>query len=167
MPSQNRVEMIGVSPSGVSLAGTDAVRSTIRTEPEVRARVSRSLRGLSSTSSTPDRVFLNLENVTGLSDALMFRVYVGSAEGADPVGNTDYLAGSVALFGVSQASDPNGKHAGNGITYTLEITRIIDKLHLSNAFEVDELSVDFVPFESIPDAAKVKIGRISIYRQFE
>jgi tyrosinase len=167
MPSQNRVEMIGASPGGFSLAGTDAVRSTIRTEPEARARVSKSLQGLSSTSSTPDRVFLNLESVTGLSDAVMFRVYVGSAGGADPVGNTDFLAGSVALFGVSQASDPNGRHAGNGITYTLEITRIIDKLHLSNTFEVDDLAVYLVPFETIPDVAKVKIGRISVYRQFE
>lgn len=167
MASQNRVEMVGASAGGLSLAGSDPVRSTVRTEPAARRRVSRSLQGLAATSTVPDRVFLNLENVTGLSDAAMFRVYVGAAGGADPVGDPDYLAGSVALFGVSQASDPGGRHAGNGITYTLEITRIVDRLHLSDNFDVDELAVYLVPFETIPDAAQVRIGRISIYRQFE
>lgn len=167
VPSQNRVEMIGASIGGLSLAGSNSVRSVVRTEPDARGRVMRSLRGLGPTSATPDRVFLNLENVTALSDATMFRVYVGGAVGADPVGDKDYLAGTVALFGVSQASDPAGGHAGNGITYTLEITRIVDKLHLSDTFDVNELSVYLVPFENIPEAAKVRIGRISIYRQFE
>jgi tyrosinase len=167
MAPQNRVEMIGANAESLSLAGSDAVRSTVRTESAARGRVVQSLQGLGSTSATPDRVFLNLENVTGLSDAAMFRVYVGAAGAADPVGDKDYLAGSVALFGVSQASDPAGSHAGNGVTYSLEITRIVDKLHLGNVFDVDDLSVYLVPLRSIPEAAKVRIGRISIYRQFE
>lgn len=162
--AQNKVEMIGASAGGLSIAGTGAVRSTVRTEPEARARVARSL---GATSAMPDRVFLNLENVTGMSDAAMFRVYVGAAGGRDPVGDRDRLAGSVALFGVSQASDPAGRHAGNGITYTLEITRIVDSLHLASDFDVDELAVYLVPIEVIPEAAKVRIGRISLYRQFE
>ena len=79
----------------------------------------------------------------------------------------DHLAGGVSLFGVSQASDPDGSHAGNGITFTLEITKIIDKLHLGGDFDVDQLSVEFVPLDTIPDTAEVRIGRISVFRQFE
>lgn len=167
MPTQNRVEMVGASAEGLSLAGDAPVQSTVRTEPAARNRIAESLRGMGATSTTPDRVFLNLENVTGLSDATMFRVYVGAAGGADPVGDRDYLAGSVALFGVSQASDADGRHAGNGITYNLDITRIVDKLHLVGAFDADDLSVYLVPMGTIPEAAKVRIGRISVYRQFE
>ena len=165
--SQEKVEMIGANAGAVSLAGRDPVRSIIRTQPEARGRVVRSLQGARPVATVPDRVFLNLENVTGRSDATMFRVYVGGAGGADPTGDRDYLAGSVALFGVSQASDPAGGHAGNGITYTLEITRIVDKLHLGDNFNVDELAVFLVPAANIPEAAQVRVGRISIYRQFE
>ena len=167
MPLQDKVEMIGASTGGLSLAGGDPVQSIVRTEPDARGRVVRSLQGLGPSPTVPDRVFLNLENVTGLSDATMFRVYVGATEGHDPVGDRDSLAGSAALFGVSQASGLAGEHAGNGITYTLEITRIVDKLHLSDNFDVDDLSVYLVPTRTIPEAAKVRIGRISVYRQFE
>ena len=167
MASQNKVEMIGASEGGMSLAGSSVMRSSVRTEPQARARLSESLSVAPPTPTVPDRVFLNLENVTGVHDAVIFQVYVGLPEGADPGKNKEYLAGSVSLFGVSQASDPAGKHAGNGITYTLEITKVVDKLHLDHNFDADKLSVDFVPLGNIPDAAKVKIGRISVYRQFE
>jgi tyrosinase len=167
MASQSKVEMIGASEGGVSLAGSGTMRSSVKTEPEARAKVSESLSAAAAAPGVPDRVFLNLENVTGLHDAVIFQVYVGLPEGADPAANKQYLAGSVSLFGVSQASDPAGQHAGNGINCTLEITKVVDQLHLDHNFDVDQLSVDFVPFGSIPDAAKVKIGRISIYRQFE
>lgn len=167
MATQNKVEMIGASAEGLSLSGSGAQRSTVRTEGQALGRVTQSLRGRGLASAAPDRVFLNLENVTGLSDATMFRVYVGPAGGPDPVGDKERLAGSVSLFGVSQASDKAGKHAGNGITYTLEITRIVDSLFLGGDFDMDEIAVHVVPFENIPEAAKVRIGRISLYRQFE
>ncbi|MER9507196.1 tyrosinase family protein [Mesorhizobium sp. LSJC264A00] len=165
--TMTKVEMIGASAGRMLLAGSGAMRSSIEMEPTGRARVSESLSAKPLAPALPDRVFLNLENVTGLHDAVIFQVYVGLPDGADPAENKGYLAGSVSLFGVSQASDPAGKHAGNGITFTLEITKVIDKLHLDHDFDVDKLSVDFVPLGNIPNAAKVSIGRISIYRQFE
>jgi len=167
MASQNKVELIGASTEGVSLAGAGRVRSSVRTEEQARARATASRRSVARAPSLPDRVFLNLENVTGVDDSTIFQVYVGLPNGADPAVNKDYLAGSVALFGVSQASDPDGDHAGNGITYTLEITKVVDKLDVDRGFDVDELSVDIVPLRDIPEAAEVKIGRISLFRQYE
>ncbi|MBY3211773.1 tyrosinase family protein [Rhizobium laguerreae] len=167
MPTQNKVELVAASDSGISLVGSGIMRSSVRVEPNARARVSQSLSANRIVPTAPDRVFLNLENVTGLHDAVIFQVYVGLPEGAEPSGNKKYLAGSVALFGVSQASDPAGKHSGNGITYKLEITDIVDKMHLDGEFDVARLPVSFVPLENIPNAADIKIGRISIYRQFE
>ncbi|MEM8971042.1 MAG: tyrosinase family protein [Pseudomonadota bacterium] len=167
MTSQNNVEMIGASQSGTALAGTKAVKLSVRTDASPRARTTESLSGKAARQTAPDRVFLNIENVTGLHDAVIFRVYVGLPDGADPADHKDLFAGSISLFGVSQASDPAGKHAGNGITYTIEISKVVDQLHLKSGFNVDELSVVLVPRGNVPDAAKIKVGRVSIYRQFE
>lgn len=165
MGENDKSEMIGASDGGLSLSGTEVRRTTVKTMPDARARVSESLTG--ARAAAPDRVFLNLENITGLDDATIFQVYVGLPEGAVPQENQTYLAGGVSLFGARQASDPAGKHAGSGINATLEITEIVDKLHLEGNFDVGELSIQIVPFDDIPASAKVKIGRISLYRQFD
>ncbi len=164
MSAQTKVEMIGASEDGLSLSGATAKRAVVRTMPEARARVTESL---ADARTVPDRVFLNLENITGLADATIFHVYVGLPEGADPADNAEHRAGAVSLFGVSEASDPAGRHGGGGINATLEITDIVDKLHLGGNFDVEELSVQIVPMGNISEAAKVRIGRISIYRQFD
>lgn len=167
MASQSKVELIGASESGLSLVGSEAIDNAVKTEAGARTRVSATLSGSALEAALPDRVFLNLENITGLHDAVIFRVYVGLPQGADPSENREYLAGNVSLFGVSQASDPSGKHAGAGINYTLEITKIVDRLFVENSSSLEEVSIKFVPREAIPAAAKVEIGRISIYRQFD
>lgn len=75
------------------------------------------------------------------------------------------LAGSIGLFGVSEASDPKGKHGGQGLNYTLDITDIVDELYLNNLFDTEHLDVRLVPVHSIDEKAKVSVGRISVYRQ--
>ena len=49
-------------------------------------------------------MFLNLENVRGQSDATAFSVYLGVGEEEDPAEHPERLAGSIAPFGVSQAT---------------------------------------------------------------
>jgi tyrosinase len=75
------------------------------------------------------------------------------------------LAGSVALFGVRTATQADGEHAGQGLTFVLEITKIVDALHLRNALDVSSLNVQIVPVKPIPEGAQISIGKISIYRQ--
>ncbi|HEU4417017.1 MAG TPA: tyrosinase family protein, partial [Candidatus Angelobacter sp.] len=58
-----------------------------------------------------------------------------------------------------------GEHAGQGLTFALEITNIVDALHLKNALDVDSLDVRIVPVKPVPEKAKVSIGRVSIFRQ--
>jgi tyrosinase len=113
----------------------------------------------------PDRVFLNLENVRGLVDSTAFHVYVGLPEGANPAGHPELLAGSVALFGARKASIADEEHGGQGLTFVLEITKIVDSLHLNQAFDVDSLPVRIVPVKPVPEDAQVSIGRVSIFRQ--
>jgi tyrosinase len=163
MPSQDKVEMIGASDTGLAIAGEAAARATVKTEAGQLESLRSSFTEAVSSASPPDRVFLNLENVTGLHDAVILKVYLGRAGAAEE--GPGRLAGSISLFGVSQASDPEGKHAGNGINYNLEVTDIVDQLHLEDGFDVNELAVDVVPLESVPEAARIRIGRISLYRQ--
>ena len=113
----------------------------------------------------PDRVFLNLENVRGRRDATAFSVYVGLRDDEEPRNHPERLAGKVAPFGVSQASDPDGEEGGQGLTFVLEITDIVDGLTLEGSFDVESLPVRLVPQRPVDEEDELSIGRISIFRQ--
>jgi tyrosinase len=156
------VELVGASSGAVKVSGGAEIRTAVQIDSGVRQKVARSL---AATSAAPDRVFLNLENVRGLSDATAFRVYINLPEDAKPEDHPELLAGSVALFGVRAATQVDEEHAGQGLTFVLEITKIVDALHLKNALDVNSLDVRIVPVKPIPEGAQISIGRISIFRQ--
>jgi len=163
--SGKNVELVGASPRGVELKGSEAT-TVVTLDTSVRKKVTASLSAVAKAAApAPDRVFLNLENVTGFADATAFKVYVGVPTGADPAQHADKLAGSIALFGVASASEPDGDHGGKGLTFVLEITDVVDTLHLQNALDVDKLDVRLVPLRPVHEKAQIKIGRISIFRQ--
>jgi tyrosinase len=167
-PMAKTVELLGANKQSIRLSGTEA-RSSVSLDSAVQQKVSAGLRAMATTAAAsakaPDRIFLNLENVRGLSDATAFNVYVNLPDGADPAKYPDNLAGSIALFGVRKASVANAKHAGNGLTFVLEITHVIDKLHLAGAFDANQLHVRLVPLRPVPDEAQISIEGISIFRQ--
>ena len=157
------VELMGANREPVRITGGEASAS-VELDEGARRKVSASLLGAAQTGE-PDRVFLNLENVRGLADSTAFHVYVGLPEGANPADHPELLAGSIALFGARKASLVDGEHAGQGLTFVLEITKIVDALHLGNALDVSALDVRIVPVKPVPEAAQVSIGRVSIFRQ--
>ena len=160
---QERVELMGASEGALRLDGAGA-RQPVRIDPGVRGAVTESLvPGLGS--GPPDRVFLNLENVTGTRDHAAYAVYVGVPEGEAPRDHPERRAGTISLFGVTEASEPAGGDGGSGLTFVLEITRIVDEMHLGGGFVADELAVDIVPLASLDGEAEVRVGRIGIYRQ--
>jgi tyrosinase len=116
-------------------------------------------------AAAPDRVFLNLENVRSPLDAHVLQVFVNLPEGANPADHPERLAGSVGLFGASQASDPDQAHGGAGINFVLEITHVVNALHLSGELDADALHVQIVPFDEVPEEVPVTVGRVSIFRQ--
>ena len=61
-----------------------------------------------------------------------------------------------------QADDP---HGGNGITSVLEITDIVDRLHLDNALDLDRLRISFVPRNDVRPQDNISVGRVSVYRE--
>jgi len=166
------VELVGANRGSLKIIGSEA-RTSVQLDSGVRRKVSRSLRAAAEAAAperalpvaAPDRVFLNLENVRGLTDSTVFRVYVGLPDGANPADHPERLAGSIALFGVRKASLADGEHAGQGLTFALEITNIVDTLHLNNSLDVDALDVRILPARPVPETAQISIGRVSIFRQ--
>jgi tyrosinase len=158
MPTRKqRVELVGANDQPLRISGSAQVLASVQMDEAARGKVSASLAAAAAEeTATPDRVFLNLENVRGLNDATAFKVYVN-----------ERLAGSVALFGVRKASAADGEHAGEGLTFVLEITKIVDEMHLNNALDVDALDVRIAPVKPVPEEAQVSIGRLSIFRQGE
>jgi tyrosinase len=161
MPNDTTVELVGATSGPVSVHGS-GVDSSVRLDSPMRRKVTESLL---LRRAMPDRLFLNLENVRGKRDADAFHVYVGVPDGEDPADHPDRLAGSIAPFGLRKASAPDGEHAGQGLTFVLEITGIVDQLHLGDAFGTDNLPIRIVPVRPVTDSAELTIGRISVFRQ--
>ena len=158
------VELLGASSAGFSLTGSGA-SAAVQLDHAVRGRVSSSLQGMAGGPSAPDRIFLNLENVRGLNDATVFSVYINVPEGDDPSKHPELKAGSIGLFGLSKASAMDGPHAGDGLTFVIEVTHVIDTLHLAGALNVNQLHVRLVPLRPVPEAKPVTIGHLTIFRQ--
>jgi tyrosinase len=165
MAGPKTVELLGANSQSLSLTGAET-RTSVALDAAVQSKVSASLQSLTGTAPTaPDRVFLNLENVRGLNDATVLNVYINVPEGEDAAQHPELKAGSIALFGVSKATSTDDKQAGDGLTFVLEITPVIDALHLAGAPSAAQLDVRLVPRKPVPEAAKISIGRISVFRQ--
>jgi tyrosinase len=162
--TKHSVELVGASEQPLKISGSGDVRAAVHLDKTARRKISASLAAAAETGA-PDRVFLNLEDVRGLNDATAFRVYVNLPEGVNPADHHERLAGTIMLFGVRKATIADGDHAGQGLTFVLEITKIVDELHLNNALDVDKLDVRIVPINPVPEEAKISIARISIFRQ--
>ena len=165
MAERKSVELLGSHDAGLRLSGAGA-KASVAVDAAVMGKTTASLRAAASAAAAtaaPDRIFLNLENVTGNDDATAFDVYVNLPEGGDPAKYPDHLAGSIALFGVGAATSADGP--GHGLTFVLEITHVVDALHLAGTLNANPLQVQLVPVRPVPDDAQIKVGRISVFRQ--
>jgi tyrosinase len=141
-----------------------AVNTLVTLDAPARAKVVKSL-AAPSEAAPPDRVFLHLENVRGTQNAPVLSVYINLPDGANPADHPELQAGSVGLFGLREASALGSKHAGQGLSFSLEITKIVDALHLNDKLDADSLRVTIVSHRPIPEQVPITIGRVSIYRK--
>jgi tyrosinase len=157
-------ELIGASDGPIRVTGPTgaAVRLDASSTRALRSNLER-VAAAPTQSAEPARVFLKLEGIRGTSDAAIYHVYIGLPANAEPADYRDRLAGTVSLFGVSAASDPNGPTAGSGINQVLEITEIVDALHLSGD-DLNRLDVRFVPATAAAAGAEFSIGRLSVFK---
>jgi tyrosinase len=161
-PGEN-TELVGATQQAVPITGAGAT-TTVRLAPAVQRKVTESL-ATADSRHPPDRLFLQLENVLGTHDASVLSVYINLPENEPPAAHPELLAGSVGLFGLRRASTVDAPHGGQGLTFVLELTDIVDRLHVRNAIDEGALKVTIVPHQPMPEPAEVTVGRISMYRQ--
>ena len=162
-----QVELLGADADAVHLTGPE-ITARVRLDPAASHKVLRSFQAnelAARGASEPDRIFLNLENITGSSDATSFKVYVDLKPDETLHERPENLAGIVTLFGLNEACALDRQHGGNGLNKPLEITKVIDRLHLGGRRDFNELALRFVLRHG--RESDVSIGRISLYRQWE
>jgi|SoiMethySBSTD1v2_1073268.scaffolds.fasta_scaffold77615_2 tyrosinase len=161
--SRKTPEPIGASDGPVRVTGSTSASIQLDTSSTRIMRGNLERAAAAASRPEPARVFLKLEGIRGTSDAAIYNVYIGLPLNADPADHRDRLAGTISLFGVSAASDPNGPTAGSGINQVLEITEIVDALHLSGD-DLNHLDVRFVPATAAAAGADFSIGRLSVFK---
>jgi tyrosinase len=162
-----QVELVGCGPEAVHLTGPETA-ARVRFDPTASHKILRSFQAnelAARGASEPDRIFLNLENITGSSDATSFKVYVDLKLDAALQEQPENLAGIVTLFGLNEACAPDRQRGGNGLNKVLEITKVIDRFHLGGLRDLNEITLRFILRHG--RESDVSIGRISLYRQGE
>jgi tyrosinase len=158
-----KAELLGSNDKEISL-GPDPVRSRVRLAKRPLATLSKSFtKSLMSvaTPGEPDRVFLHLEKIRGKDGSGLFDVVLHKPDA--PPGSPGVNCGSIALFGLAAASKRGGRHAGNGLNKTIEITKAVDAMDLDPA-EAEDLDVELVPQSDVRKEDAIKVGQISISR---
>ncbi|GHA20784.1 hypothetical protein GCM10008090_33400 [Arenicella chitinivorans] len=145
-------ELLGAHDHTLTI-GSAGVRAAVKLNPAVKNTLLKTLAS-AAVDQAPDRTYLQLENVRGKRDANKLIVYVNGK-----------LAGSIALFGLRRASLKEGEHGGSGLDLELDITEIIDALHLEQGLGADSLDVRIQPDKSITNGEEISVGRIGVYRE--
>jgi tyrosinase len=161
MTLPKEADLLGANSGEFEIKGSGA--STVVRLPADGQRRLFVLIGGSSAAEWPGGVYLGLENVRGTFDAAVLNTYINLPEGARGDDHRNLLAESVALYGLRRATVLRGENAGQGMTFLLEITRILIELHASKSLKAEEIRVSIVPDRPLPDSITIVIGRVSIF----
>ncbi|MDD0976094.1 tyrosinase family protein [Pseudomonas fontis] len=166
-------ELLGANNTSLKVIG-DQVETPVRLDKAGTAKVAGNLKSRRLLAAAPstspaahERVFVKLENVRGDVAGATLDVYINLPAGAKADQHPELRAGSVALFGLKQASQVDSTHGGRGVGAALEITDIVDQLHLNDPQDLDQLKVSIVPTQPLTAEDGITIGRISLYRKGE
>ncbi|MEM0578762.1 tyrosinase family protein [Flavobacterium polysaccharolyticum] len=152
MDSESKIELVGANQSALKLS-TTSVETSVKLDKKSWKPVPKSFLKASLTN-IPDQIYLHLENVTGTMDSNILYVSIKEQE-----------AGHVSLFGLGNASDIDGAHGGGGLTFIIDITNIIDDIHLESGLDIESLDVKIATKKTISNSDDITIGRVSIYRK--
>lgn len=145
-------ELVGASTSPV-VVQNGATQTEVKIDRPSWQPLSDSLEK-ASFSQLPDEVFLQLDGVKGVHDANFLNVSI----------NGQFIE-SISLFGLRMASrSVDSPHGNAGLTFKMNITNIVDELHLNNEIDTDSLQVLIEPARPLPDGGTITVDRISVYR---
>lgn len=152
-------EMVGASDDRVPLTAT-------RTEAEVAVEAPSGPALMESAEGAqPRKVYLKVENVRGKELAApSYLVHVNLPPEADPTEYEDRRAGQVSMFGVLEASEGNEEHSGSGLTFSFDITGVVERLQGTGEWDPERLRVTFTPVRAgAKQGGDVNAGRVSLF----
>lgn len=114
--------------------------------------------------SNVTRVFLSIEQLTCNGMATAIEIYLGLTPEADPESNPTHRVARLPLFGVREASEPTGPHAGSGLAFSLDITEAFQNLDDLGDDKFRDVPITLHPVgEHSGDA--IRVGRVSLYAE--
>ena len=170
-----RPEMIGASAKKVTLTGSPQ-SATIAIQPATgpakpkAAKQAPKARKAAAESAPQGKTYLHIENVVSKKSHATYEVYVNLPENPDAAAYEQHHAGAMHLFGVVRASTRSARSAGNGLTFSIDITGLVETLKESNDWDENNVRVTFLPrtgeeaHGAPAEHDPIKIGRIGIYR---
>ena len=68
------------------------------------------------------------------------------------------------MFGVPEASESDEEHSGSGLTFSFDITGVVQRLEEADDWDPQRLRVTFTPARVEAErAGDVSVGRVSLY----
>ena len=157
------VEVVGARAQALPVTGSGA-QTTVPIDTQMHAKVAGKMSTAARAGAREERVFLNLENVRGYSDATVLQVYVHFA-GKDGTPSAEQQVGSIGLFGITKATETDAGHKGDGLSYVLNITKPYREFAGSANVDLANIGVRLEAVAPVQQSAEVSVGRISIVRQ--
>ena len=117
-----------------------------------------------SLGGAPQRMYLTIDNVTASAPpSTSYEVILDMGTPGDPT--DDFVVGLAGFFGVVEASSDEGNGAPHGLTFTYDITEVVDRLSARGLWDGDRARVSFRPVEDSEDdeATEISVGRVSIF----
>ena len=99
------------------------------------------------------RTYLRIEGVTGTAAVPAYAVYLDVPVGDAPEAHTELRAGTLATFGLEEASVAGDLHDGDGVTVVLDVTAVRAVLEGDGRWDDGAVVVTFVPVDADEDAA--------------
>jgi tyrosinase len=169
-----RPEMVGASGKKLTLTGSPQSAAISIQPPTGPAKAKTAKAGkaqglrVTAQPAPEGKTYLHIENVVSKKAHTTYEVYVNLPENPDAGAYEEHYAGSMHLFGVVRASTRSARSAGNGLSFSMDITGLVESLKQKNAWDEKRVRVAFLPRAGVEGkAAKhdpITVGRISIYQ---
>jgi tyrosinase len=156
------VEVIGASAAPVQVSEQPAMTEVV--VDATAASVAVSSMGATEPGEEVSRLYLAFESVKGDLPSGMLDVFLDLPEGANLEEHAGKQVGSVALFGLNVASKPDGRHGGNGLSYTIDITDQAGRFAAAGLGD-GPLKVTLRTRNGHSGDAAITIGRVSLLKR--
>lgn len=156
----NPLDVFGATqaPFGVSVAGAS---SSLEVVPQ----------GFRNASLPPvtvlprKKTLLHLANIKGGDGIPPVDVFINS--GPNKSNDDSHLAGVIGLFGLKKASTQSVVSDGSGLSFTLDVTELVNDLRANQDWDEEDISIDLIPQGNDSKVPDFTVERISLHTEID